>query len=845
MNRSSIVQLFDFADCAALHLAIVLLAACALLSGRTAHALETYCVASTDELDYAYRRSAYDDVEIHLVQGYYNLKDSALDVATGYYPNGQSRMTLRGGYTPGCAGRTAKPDVTRLSIERTPGFVRFGSFGDLLLESLKIYLTDSVILWSTHSLTLRNDRFEGNRASATATNGLEAVYALGPYVRVEQSLFDKNSAPGCALLLDTDSTLPYSLVSAEVVNSVFADNTGPGLCVRKEFSGGSESANWSLSAFNNILWNNGGIGDLVTRGSNSISLFNNIYHTTSMQPSPAAAATASIDADPQFADPVNANYFIKTTSPAVNSGSVVQPGGFPATDLIDDPRIVGSRIDRGAYETIVDDGLYLTVTSTLDPPLNPPTGTLRRAIADANAAGGFHAIRFNLPGPCSANVIHLALPLPDITQNLRIDGYSQAGSSPNSSPFGNNAVPCVGIVGDGSNQTHALRVPSGGTATLEVNGIAFGGFTTAALRLSGGSGHNVWGNQFGGSLGATALGNNAVNVLLDGSSSGSVIGGSANQQQNLLNGAYQYGVQIAGGSGGNQIQGNYVGMAANGRSFASNGTGIFIATDHNVITGNFVSGNNYDGIEIAYATATDNVLLNNRVGVIGSIPLCGIPPLPACTPGYNLLPNGRFGVLAHLGANHAVMYGNEIAGSGDAGVYVANGSARIDLLVNSIHDNTGLGIDLGVAGVDPVDNDGAAAAAAYANRGLNRPYIGIPRGGQHRGTVTGALASINGDYLIQAFASNACAASGYGEGQWYVGSASASIGNQSVGGNGSVVFSVPLSWSSGNLADKAITLIARDALGNTSEFSQCSVYQCDTIFANGFDDAIAQTCPAH
>ncbi len=816
----------------------------ALLPARAAFALETYCVASTDELDYAYRRSAYDDVEIRLVQGYYNLKDSALDVNTAYYPNGQSRMTLRGGYTSGCAARTVKPDATRLAIERSPGFVRFGSFGDLVLESLKIYLTDSVILWSTHSLTLRNDRFEGNRASATATGGLDAVYALGPYVRVEQSVFDQNTAPGCALLLETDTTLASSLVSAEVVNSVFADNTGPGLCLRKDFPGGSEGASWSLSAFNNILWNNGGIGDLVTRGSGSISLFNNIYHATSMQPPPAAAATATIDADPQFADPGNANYFIKTTSPAVNSGSVVQPGGFPPTDLIDDPRIVGTRIDRGAYETIVDDGLYLTVTSTLDPPLNPPTGTLRRAVADANAAGGFHAIRFNLPGPCSANVIHLALPLPDITQNLRIDGYSQPGSSPNSSTLGNNAVPCVGIVGDGSNQTHALRVASGGAA-LEINGIAFGGFTTAAVRLSSGSGHYLWGNQFGGSLGATALGNNAINVLLDGSSSGSLVGGSAPMQQNLLNSAFQYGVQIAGGSGGNQIQGNYVGMAANGRSFASNGTGIFIATDHNVISGNVVSGNNYDGIELAYATATDNVLLNNRVGVIGSLPVCGIPPLPACTPNDFLVPNGRFGVLAHLSAIHAVLYGNEIAGSGDDGVYVANGSARIDLLANSIHDNNGLGIDLGNTGVDPVDNDGAPGAGSYANRGINRPYIGTPLGGRHRGTLTGALSSINGDYLIQAFASNACDASGYGEGQWPVGSTSATISNQSNGGNGSIVFSVPLQWSAGNLAGKAITLLARDAQGNTSEFSQCSAYQCDTIFAHGFDSAVGETCPAH
>ena len=812
----------------------------------TASALETYCVSTSDELDYAYRRSANDDVEIRIVQGFYDLKNTALDVNIGYFPNGSSRMTLRGGYTAGCASRTANPDNTRLSSTAAVGHaaLRFGSFGDLVLESVKVYLTDGVLLWTTHSLVLRNDRFEGNRSDPGLVSRAEAVDAFGPSVRIEQSLFDRNAATGCALLLDTDATLPFPVVSASVVDSVFADGSGPGLCLRAEDPAGLDGTSAVLSVYNTILWNNNG-GDLVTRGTPNLSLFNNIYHASSFQPAPQSAPVATIDADPLFSDPANANYFIQFGSPAVNSGSQFQPGGFPATDLLDDPRIVGSRIDRGAYETIVDDTVVSTVTSMSDSLVNPPLGTLRRAIVDANASG-FRVIRFNLPGACSTHLIQLLAPLPDLAVSLHVDGYSQPGSSPNGLTIGNNAVPCVAIVGDGSTD-HALRAPFGSGVRLEVDGIAFGGFDVGAIRLSGGSAHYVWGNQFGGSLGGTALGNNAVNVLIGGSSLNSTVGGSDPPRANLIGGAYQYGISIVvngagNNSSGNQILGNYIGASADGNGFAANGTGVFVQTAGNTITGNLVSGNNLDGVELSGSGATGNFISGNAIGVKGGFVLCGPPPLPACTPALFALPNGRYGLVADLGAYANAVNTNEIATNVQAGVYLSNGLGN-SLLSNSIHDNGGLGIDLGNFGEDGNDNDGDPNALNYPNRGLNHPLVASPGGGRHRGAIAGALVSINGSYLIQAFADNACDPSGYGEGRWLLGTLPVSISNQASGGNGSVIFNLPLAWT-GDLSNRSITLVARDGSGNTSEFSQCASYVCDTIFKHGFDDASAETCPA-
>jgi hypothetical protein len=813
----------------------------------TANALETYCVSTPDELDYAYRRSDYGDVEIKIVQGLYDLENTGLDANVGYYPNGSSRMTLRGGYTAGCGARTANPDTTRLYSIGATGHaaVRIGSFGDLILESVKIYLTDGVQLWTTHSLTLRNDRFEGNRTDPTQVARSEAVLAFGPSVRIEQSIFDRNAASGCALLLDTDETLPFPVTSATVVNSVFADGSGPGLCLRAESPAqGVDGTSTQLYVYNSIFWNNTG-GDLITRGTPNTHLFNNIYHAGSFQPAPQSAPIATIDADPLFTDPANANYFIQFGSPAVNSGSVVQPGGFPATDLIDDPRIVGSRIDRGAYETLVDDTVVSTVTSMSDSLVNPALGTLRRAIVDANASG-FRVIRFNLPGACSTHLINLLAPLPDLAVSLHIDGYSQAGSSPNSLAVGNNAVPCVAIVGDG-NTDHALRVPFGSGVRLEVDGVAFGGFDMGAIRLSGGSSHYLWGNQFSGSIGGIPVGNNAVNILIGGSSLNSIIGGNDPPLANLIDGAFQYGVSIVvngagSNSSGNQIIGNFIGASADGNGFAANGSGIFVQTNGNTITGNVISGNNFDGVELSGGGATNNFVVDNRIGTKGGFVLCGPPPLPACTPDQYALPNGRYGVVADLGAGSNSVNSNEIASNVQAGVYLSSGLGN-SLLSNSIHDNGGLGIDLGNFGEDTNDNDGDPTAVNYPNRGLNHPFIATPGGGRHRGAIAGALASINGSYVIQAFANNACDASGYGEGRWLLGRLLVSISNQNAGGNGSVIFNVPLNWT-GDLSNRAITLIARDSAGNTSEFSQCSVYTCDTIFKHGVDDATAETCPA-
>src|SRR4051812_15116600 len=57
-------------------------------------------------------------------------------------------------------------------------------------------------------------------------------------------------------------------------------------------------------------------------------------------------------------------------------------------------------------------------------------GSLRQAILDANGAPGPDAITFAIPGD-GLQSIKLDAILPDVTDTVDIDGYTQAGASPN------------------------------------------------------------------------------------------------------------------------------------------------------------------------------------------------------------------------------------------------------------------------------------------------------------------------------------------------------------------------------------------------------------------------------
>src|SRR2546426_7048242 len=81
-----------------------------------------------------------------------------------------------------------------------------------------------------------------------------------------------------------------------------------------------------------------------------------------------------------------------------------------------------------------------TVTNTND----SGPGSLRQAILDANATAGADLIAFNIPGSVVQTISPMSA-LPNVTDTVTIDGYTQPGSSVNTLNVGDNALLLVEI----------------------------------------------------------------------------------------------------------------------------------------------------------------------------------------------------------------------------------------------------------------------------------------------------------------------------------------------------------------------------------------------------------------
>ena len=161
--------------------------------------------------------------------------------------------------------------------------------------------------------------------------------------------------------------------------------------------------------------------------------------------------------------------------------------------------------------------------------------------------------------------------------------------------------------------------------------------------------------------------------------------------------------------------------------------------------------------------------------------------------------------------------GNEIAGHLVTGISVANTFDGVRIAGNSIHDNGGIGIDLvtplfvyGVTPNDPLDAD-------VGGNGLqNFPVLQSATSSGGTLQVTGTLdSSPSSSFTVEFFASPACDASGYGEGQQVLGSTTVAT---NPGGSGAFEVSLGASVAAGWFVSATATDAASSS---TSEFSAC------------------------
>ncbi|HMO93104.1 MAG TPA: DUF4347 domain-containing protein, partial [Pirellulaceae bacterium] len=441
----------------------------------------------------------------------------------------------------------------------------------------------------------------------------------------------------------------------------------------------------------------------------------------------------------------------------------------------------------------------------------------------ANTGGVPDLIAFDILSWSTVTITVTGSNLATITDAVRIDGSTQRGYS---------GTPKVAIV-NGDSRTIGLEFggSSGGSTIRSLN---IRGFSTAGINI--GTGNNtIVGNYIGTNFaGTSAAGNyDGINIY---SGNNNIIGGTDSIDRNVISGNTNNGIVLTGGSNNTQIIGNFIGLNAAGSAALGNGSlGIYAGNVSGLVIGgttashrNVISGNTAHGIMLDSNTSNSQVL-GNFIGTDST--------------GVLNLGNGVDGILVTNGANN-ITIGGTAAGAGNTIAFNGRDGVRIDstagngnaILGNHIYSNAGLGINLvggsqdafGVTANDLGDGDSGP------NGLQNFPIVSSATIDGTNITVAGTLNSTaSRTFRIEVFASTTVDASGYGEGQRYLGTF-----NVTTNGSGNVSFDQTLTGVS-VAVDDYITFTATDlTTNNTSEFSYAVMA---TLLANSAPSALSVT----
>ena len=804
------------------------LAALAMHGNPASAATPAICVTSNSQLASALALAQTSAVSIELMQGTYDLKGTSWDRNTAPNDTFFSGSSLNGGYiNTTCTAQNIDRDNTIITDSSTTPFDEFQILGDATIQGITFHLKGGLTiladggqgLSASAQLTLRRNVF-------TQTIGELPLYVIwaansgtGGTIRLVNNLIYENSSTSDfgAVELSVRSGRP----TIEAINNTVDNNGGTmgGLLLQVQ-------SDVPVYAYNNILFGNGGL-DLDITASTSITLASNTVGTQSYPNT--ATITGAKSSDPML----DANYepITSPVSPSINTGVSSVRGGLPSTDLPGNPRKIGSEPDRGAFESNVNDLATRVVTNTND----SGTGSLRDAITQSNTNNVATTITFNLGNACPYTISPITA-LPAMTAPITIDGYSQAGATPNNLEKGNDASLCVILDGTAHSLVDGLVVSSAAVdgTSVTIDGIAFGGFSHGAITLSGGSGHAITGSRVGGAAGSVSLDPVANGIIIGPGVSGVTIGGDITNLalMNILGSATGSGIVMDGANGtdvasrDNQVIGNYIGVdwstaTSTFINRGNGGAGVIIAGPNNTVVSNLIEFNGGYGVEFTGTDANDNAVESNLIGYLFSDTDIGS--------------GNHGGVVIENGAHDIDTESNVIEFNLGPGVRVLSGVEN-QIFLNQIWSNSGLGIDLGNAGVDLNDDD-SMEPAGYPNNGLNFPVITGAIGGHTVGEFTGTLTTKPGTYFVYLYASPACDESGYGQGMLLFAYAQVVVPPATLGGQATGSFIVKNNPDIINLgSNPVITATTSDAAFNASEFSQCFNYTDDTVFANGFDN---------
>lgn len=830
--------------------------ACSAIS--TAHAT-IRCVS-----DFSTLVSAFDDAnggpeggtwDIRIRPGTYKFSGNLVFIPAGDHDNKQ--FFLSGGWDSSCSNQTINPAATILrgdaSTADTKGSqflfegnnnlfdienLRFENFSEFIISDFECFGLN--ICPDTAYVRIEYAQFHNGENISLVTYDANRLVFTGNLVDHMQQIHCTDSSIACA-------PVEFNIFKADDAPDISFNTFADLHCLATLGGVMMLSRHPGPKLHHNIFQTVGCQDDIyITNqdGGQPATPWNNLFYDIGGSYFGAPSDNGNVIAvDPKFVNPGTGNYRLQNLSPAVNAGmtvleSVQHVFFAPGYDLDGGFRPTGLHYDIGAYESQVNDGAPATleVTNTHD----SGAGSLRQAITKANSQiATAQTITFNIPGACP-QIIYLDGPLPDITDSLFVDGYSQPGASPNTLDLGSDATLCIVLAPAGSGVPQAFQVPTGGAddVTLVLDGLAFGSslaqFTTAAVSLRSGSGHVVSGSAFGGALPSdvTQLGSIEHGVLIRGTAKNVTIGGSEPRSRNTFGNLNNNAIVITDNTtSGHTIENNYIGVAPNGLAAQANLADGISATGGSDVTilGNSIAAS-VRGIYLSGAATKNFTIKGNHIGVNAA----------------------GFGVSQH--ANHVGIeigggsgqhmigyapdediavgqFSNYIGNNATAGVLLdATAGAGITIRGNLIEGNgrsgSGLGIDLASLGRlpnDPGDGD------TGPNLSQNYPVIkGSAPSGANR-TVDWTLHSnANSSFRIDFYRSALCPLGGNtgANATTWVGSINVSTGSL---GFASFPLQVAGTGAPAYLTATATSLPA----GNTSELAPC--FAEDTIFADGHE----------
>jgi len=693
-------------------------------------------------------------------------------------------VTIRGGYNSGCTTQSASLGGTLINAASgNPNIDIELNNNSLLFDTISTRDVDLVIsnwICYTHhyaegnQVTIKQSRLENARV-------VQSSNCHGTAIRNSMITSRSGNPNDQAIIVSPYADEELLTPSVTIVGSTIRSGV---LRINVESDSGDPPR--SLIKIQNTVFENDG-AEISVDGGNVYAIRNR-YDSINIANGGLMQDANNLSVPPQL----GSNGVPSNASPLVNEGSRFVDGGLPVLDLAANPREIGTNPDIGAFETNVNNTLYLDVTTTA----SSGAGSLAQAVASANAFNGGQVIRFDIPGSCP-RIITLTSTL-NVTDDLRILGDTQSGTVKNSLDFGAyNGAPCV-VLRAGSGVDDAIEFDSAETGdNLQLTHLAFSGFTSDAVTIESGSGHRLSGLHFGASIGGTALDDVGFAIRLSGDAADADIGGTDPELVNFI-GSTSVALQL-GGLGGHQVIGNAIG--SRGLDDFGNTIGIIVSSPSNRINANRIVLSSAPNVLLSGPNATDNALVGNTISSGGS-----------------------HGISITNGANtNRIGPDNSIIGNQLDGVAISAG-ARNQIRENRFGSNGELGIDLGPDGVTENDIDPTIVGlTTSANRLQNFPTLNtlrrVPFFSQIFASLDGELETTEGSYAIDVFRVASCDASGHGEGNVLIGSTTVVV-DCGLGSHCAEPFELLLADSGFDDGDH-IAMTVTGPFGNTSEFSPC------------------------